>query len=349
MLASTMRGLEAADTGGVPLLEREAELGRLRDAVTAARAGSGRLLIIEGAAGTGKSRLLTAAATSAGAQGMRVLRASGGELERDFAFGVIRQLFEPPVLAVPPAVRQRLLAEAGVPVSWVLGPAGDQRPDAVIVMLHALYWLAANLAAETPLLIAVEDLHWVDESSARALAYLARRLADVPIVVAVTLRPHEPGSPEDVVHELQVQPGAVLVTPRPLTPAAAAALVRGRFPGADGELCGACYEASAGNPLYLQELLRAITADGVASAAAVREISVPSLGDRVMRRVRQVGADAPVLAGAVAVLGDRAPLALAAAVAGLDTRSASRLARQLARIEVLASEDPPAFVHPLIR
>jgi DNA-binding CsgD family transcriptional regulator len=348
----------------LPLLEREADLAELGDAVAAAGAGDGRLVIIEGAAGAGKSRLLAATTGLAAAAGLRVLRASGSELERDFAFGAVRQLLEPPVVAAPPAVRQRLLAGAAAPASWVLGqsgngpggnqgagggPAGNEPSAGASVMLHALYWLAANLAADGPLLIAVEDLHWVDEASARALAYLARRLADVPIALVVTLRPHEPGSPEDAVGELGQLPGAVTITPRPLSAAGVAGLVRARLPGADDRLCAACAEVSGGNPLYLQELLRAVAAGGIQSAAAVRQASVPSLGDRVMRRVRQVALSAPALAGAMAVLGDRAPLSLAAQLAGLDEVTASRLARRLVRIEVLASEDPATFVHPVIR
>src|ERR1700761_4147066 len=92
-----------------PLLEREADLARLGDAVAGVRDGGGRLVIIEGAAGSGKSRLLAAVAEQADAAGFRVLRASGSELERDFAFGAVRQLFEPAVVAAVPADRQRLL------------------------------------------------------------------------------------------------------------------------------------------------------------------------------------------------------------------------------------------------
>src|ERR1700685_1318075 len=99
------------------MLEREADLRELRGAVAAARAGAGRLVIIEGTAGTGKSRLLAAAVQLASAEGLRVLAASGSELERDFAFGVVRQLFEPPVIAAAPAVRDRLLAGAAAPAS----------------------------------------------------------------------------------------------------------------------------------------------------------------------------------------------------------------------------------------
>ena len=91
-------------------------------------------------------------------------------------------------------MRRRLLAGAAARAGWVLAPDGEVHPDAVFVTVHALYWLAANLAVQAPLLIAVDDLHWVDEASARSLAYIAPRLADVPIVIIVTLRPNEPGT-----------------------------------------------------------------------------------------------------------------------------------------------------------
>src|ERR1700689_2840379 len=103
---------------GVPMLEREADLRELRGAIAAARTGAGRLVIIEGAAGTGKSRLLAAAVELASAEGSGVLpvpAATGSELERDFSFGVVRQLCEPPVIAAAPAVRDRLLAGAAAP------------------------------------------------------------------------------------------------------------------------------------------------------------------------------------------------------------------------------------------
>jgi DNA-binding CsgD family transcriptional regulator len=333
----------------VPILEREAELAELRAAVSAVGSGGGQLIVIEGAAGTGKTSLLAAAIEHASTQGLSVLRASGSELEREFAFGAVRQLFEPPVVTASPVVRRRLLAGAAAPAGWVLAPAEDGHPDAVFVTVHAFYWLAANLATKAPLLIAVDDLHWVDEASARSLAYLARRLSDVPIVVVVTLRPDEPGTPGEAVDELRAQAGAVRIVLRPLTSAGAALVVRARLPNAVDDLCDAFYAASAGNPLYLEELIRAVAASGLQSAAAVREASVPSLGERVMRRVTRVAAAAPALAGAMAVLGDRSPLSLAAAIAGLDVLTASRLARRLVRIELLAGEDPFAFVHPLVR
>src|SRR5438270_13097463 len=78
-----------------PLLEREAELDELQAALEDARGGAGRLVVVEGAAGIGKTRLLAAARETAGRTGMRALQARGSELERDFPFSLVRQLFEP--------------------------------------------------------------------------------------------------------------------------------------------------------------------------------------------------------------------------------------------------------------
>src|ERR1043165_2953746 len=80
------------------LLERGEELARIDTALAVARAGRGRLLVIEAEPGMGKTGLLAAARTSAAASGMRVLRARGTELEHEFAFGVVRQLFERPLV-----------------------------------------------------------------------------------------------------------------------------------------------------------------------------------------------------------------------------------------------------------
>src|SRR5436305_11855749 len=78
-----------------PLLEREPELAAVAALVDGARAGAGRLIAFEGRAGMGKSRLVTATREAASAAGLDVLAARGGELEQDFAFGVVWQLFEP--------------------------------------------------------------------------------------------------------------------------------------------------------------------------------------------------------------------------------------------------------------
>src|SRR5437762_11706059 len=86
----------AAATG--VLLERNDELARIESALADARTGRGRFVVVEGPAGIGKTALLAAARTAAAEGGMRVLRSRGTELERNFAFGVVRQRVEPPLV-----------------------------------------------------------------------------------------------------------------------------------------------------------------------------------------------------------------------------------------------------------
>ena len=84
-----------------PLLEREEELAAIERLLLAVLDGTGGLLTIEGEAGAGKTALLDAAARRGEEEGLRVLRARGGEFERDFPHGVVRQLFEPLIADSP--------------------------------------------------------------------------------------------------------------------------------------------------------------------------------------------------------------------------------------------------------
>src|SRR6266576_3301143 len=132
------------------LVEREAELGVVRAAVRNASAGAGGLLIIEGPAGIGKTRLLLAARESANEATMHVLHARGSELEREFPYGLARQLFEQALADAQEAERRALMSGAAKIVEPLL-VQGESLPqpavgDSSFPILHGLYWLAANLA-----------------------------------------------------------------------------------------------------------------------------------------------------------------------------------------------------------
>jgi hypothetical protein len=111
----------AGDDG---LYEREAELAALLQALTAARSGDGGLVLIEGPAGIGKSRLLAEARAIAGALGMAALTARGIDLERDAPFGVAADLFAATLAAAPPAARERLLSGQAALAAPLFDPAG---------------------------------------------------------------------------------------------------------------------------------------------------------------------------------------------------------------------------------
>ncbi|MEA2413244.1 MAG: hypothetical protein QOC77_3805 [Thermoleophilaceae bacterium] len=316
--------------------------------------GDGLTIIVEGPAGSGKSALLAAVAKPSG-NGLRVLRAGGAELEREYAFGAIRQLFEP-VLADEPR-RAELLRGAAAPVEWLIDPEHDSdsvatRAQAAPALLHAVHALVARLAAAGPLLLAVDDLHWLDEPSLLALNFVARRLDGLPVALVGTLRPSEPDASAPMLDGLRVLAAVRIALPA-LSPGAVATLVQEQVPGASDELCAVYHQASGGNPLYVRELLLWARGEGLGAgpeaAQAVARASVPALADRLLRRVDRVAPKARALAAAMSVLGGERPLRDAAALAGVDESDAARIALGLTDIELLARDDPFTFAHPVLR
>ncbi len=333
------------------LRERDSEFALLDELAAAAAGGRGRLVVIEGPAGIGKSGLLTGLRERSAGE-LRVLAARAGELEREFAYGVVRQLFEAPVAES----RAAALAGAAAPAAAVFeaAPGSEAEGSASFAALHGLYWLCLNLAAERPLLLAVDDLHWCDRPSLRFLAYLARRLDGVPALVATTLRTNEPATDPALLGEITGDPATLTLQPGPLSEGAVAALVLERLgAGADPVFCSACHEATGGNPLLLRQLLRALEAEGVRpdadQAAVVRAIGPRAVSGTVLLRLARLSAEARAVARATAVLGESAALAPVATLAGCDERAAAAATGELIRAEILRPDPPLGFVHPLVR
>jgi hypothetical protein len=341
------------------LVERAAELAALERALDRAAAGAGALAVIEGPAGIGKSALLGALRERATAHpaGFRTLRASGGELERDFAYGVVRQLLERPLATAGKRERNALLEGAAALAGPLLGhgeaTADPGEADPAFAAIHGLYWLVANLAERAPLLLEVDDAHWADAPSLRFLAYLARRLEGLPVLLAVAARPSEPGAESGLLAEVVAAGPAEFVEPAALSPSGASALLGAQFErDVDDRFAAACHEATGGNPYLLSELGHAVAAEDVAGTDPIE--SVAAVGPRavsrsVLLRLGRLPAECGALAHSVALLGSEAELRHAAALADLDELQAAAAAGTLTDAHLLAPGRPLAFVHPIVR
>ena len=342
------------------LLEREAQVAALEAPVDAARSGSGRFVVIEGSAGIGKTRLLAEARAIADSAGMRVLAARGGELEGGFAYGIVRQMFEPLLASGSPDLRAELLSGPAALVEPLFGAsqlaASPEAPaDGSFAVLHGLYWLAANVAFHEPTLLAIDDLHWADTPSLRWLLYLTRRLEGVPLLVAAATRPPEgEGRDPTLVAELIAAPEAAAIRPEPLGRASIAVLARelhGLEP--DEAFCAALETATGGNPLFIGAVLDAIGRDGISPTAeqapSLLEIGAQGVSRAVGLRLARLQPEALALLRAASVLGDGTELRHAAALAGVEASELGPAAAALVRLDLLRREDPLEFFHPVVR
>jgi len=344
-----------APTATLELLERDTELEQLAARIDGALVGEGSIIALEGEAGIGKSALLAHARQRAADAGMRVLSARAGELEQDFGYGVVRQLFEAPLAAMAAGDRERVLSgAAGLGASALSVPnliarsATESGP-----VLHGLYWLTANLSAEQPLLIVVHDAHWADSASIEFLRFLARRVEGHAMLLVYATRLGE-GSSERLPAAAEPALVGSVLRPGVLSERATAELI-GRLLGSDSseQFAQACRVATAGNPFLLHELLRALQADAIVpekeSCERVAQIAPGTISRATLARLKRLGPDATRLAFATAVLGKSAALRHAAALARLTLDAAGDAADALTNASILRDGRPLEFIHPIVR
>ena len=229
-----------ADIDAAQVVGRSREAGVIRD-VLAHLDGRGQALLVRGEAGIGKSELLAHAVELASAGGARVLRAAGVESESELPFAGLHQLVGPLVPQaeqLPGPQRDALLAAFGV------APRASP-PQLFLVALGALN-LISEAAGAAPIVLVVEDAHWLDSSSAAALAFLARRLDSEPVLLVAAIRDGFPTRFDDAgLPELRLER---------LAEEESAALLDARAPGLPHHVRARILEAAAGNPLALVEL-----------------------------------------------------------------------------------------------
>lgn len=335
------------------ILERETELDRLADALTSAAAGSGRVVVVEGEAGIGKTRLVREVRELARERGFGRLQATGDETETAVAWGVVRQMVERSVTRYSGEVRDAILAgPAGSALRALdVAPDGDGASDAEVARtLHALWWVAVDLSASRPLLITVDDAQWSDQPSLRFLSYLSRRVADLPIALVVATRPPSGGT--GPLTELTVSRHVERLLPHPLTEAAVAAFSTSAGAAPCPEVVSATHAACGGNPFLTGALLDELVTAGhdvtdPASAGVVAGLG-PSTVSRAM--LSRLSEQALAVAGATAVLGSGASPWLVGRVAVVPDEALAPAVASLVRDNVLVdTTDGLAFVHPVIR
>ncbi len=308
---------EGRGMDGTRLVGRDPELALLREQLDRARRGEARVVFVRGEAGIGKTSLVHSALGDL--DGFRVLAASGEETERDLAFGVIQQLMtalgsEAPVIGTSMSVG-----------STLLGALSDAQSSG-------------------PLVLWVDDLHWVDPPSQEALYFAVRRLRADDVCIVLTERPDEPGL-LPAFNRLRRDARTVLMSLGGLDTASvgdlAAALGIRLPPGAAGRLT----DHTGGNPLWSIALMREVPAEQLSDPSprlpAPKEFEL-LVGERLAR----ISPDARRLVEASAVSGTEWPLsALARAASVADEESA--LAEAVEAVLLRESGSGPTQVRPV--
>ncbi len=227
--------------GDLPIIGRAVERDAMSAAYARARVGQAQILLVTGPAGLGKTRLVEdLCASAADAQ---VLTGESAPLAGS-------------ALAYGPFV-DALRDHAG----WLLDE--DDRSGDMLTQRHRLFLrvleVLTGLAAQAPVLLVLEDLHWADESSRELLGFLTVRLREQPIMVVATLRDDELGSgARRWLSEMERRPRVLSLRLAPLTPAEIGEVVADLLPRSSGtESRAAVISAAEGNPLYARELASA--------------------------------------------------------------------------------------------
>ena len=310
---------------------RDAELGKLEELLATVRAGGSAALVVRGEPGIGKSALLEQLIPSA--SGLRVVHAAGVEGEVDLPYAGLHQLCRPMtdgITALPQPQSEALQVAFGL--------STGEAPDRYTVGLAALS-LMSEVAATQPVVCVVDDAHWLDPETTRALAFVARRLGADSVGLVFATR--------QVVEELACVPELQLDG---LSAADARTLVDSVLVGHLDEMVRERLLAEAhGNPLALIELPRALT-PAEAATGIVRQ-SRESLSTRIEDTFRRQLERLPdetrrlLLLAAAEPLGDPLLLVNAAARLGLSVESADA-AEEAGLFQV---RERCSFRHPLVR
>jgi DNA-binding CsgD family transcriptional regulator len=317
------------------LIGRAAESTWLKRRVAQARRGKGCAVLVTGQPGVGKTALIGQVCASV--RGFQVLRAAGVESEASLGFSVLADICRPLL-----GLMERIPGPQAAVLRGALALGPVVVADRFAVFAGALSLLAVA-AGDQPVLVWVDDAHWVDAESAQALGFCARRIYAEPVLLVLAAREGEPlpfaGDAFDrfVLGGLDVGASAALL-----------AAVCGS--DVDGKVAARLHAATEGNPLALTEV-GALLSDAQLAGRAVLEEPLP-VGSGVERLFWRQVAQQPaavqkaLLVAAASDTGSAAEIVRALPAAGL---AAGDLERAEGAGLVRIAEDRVEFKHPLVR
>lgn len=342
-LSPTAAGAHSAPSE--PLLERDGVVGVIDDALRRVAQGTGTAIFLVGMPGMGKTSLINLAEARAQAAGFRVAGAVGSEREMELPFGL---------------VSQAIVALGGSDVEdvVVLERLGGQPAR----FYRTFRWLA-TMAAESPLVLALDDLHWADRDSLDLLGFICRRLAGLPILVLGSLRP-EPSSSYELSADLASSGHARLLSLEPLSREGSETLLRRACSrGLDAEELDRICIACAGTPLLVELAAWSVEHSGSLPAEADDERGFVApvrmgvsagpagalAGRLLLERFVGQGADSLAYVRAASVFGVRFRPSHAGTLAGLSDEVTVAVHMRLTSAGLLADlgGDRARFIHPL--
>lgn len=335
---------------GPRLFERGPLLAELEAIFSRTLQVPSRCIAIEGPWGSGRTALVNAACDTARRFDCLVLRATGGDVEKQVPFAVLGKFVESATVLA--ADSPSALAEANA-MKAVLGSADGTRldPGAISPLFHTLVLALRELG---PVLLAVDDADLADRETLAVLRYVVRRLENQQIWLLVSARPLHPGVGLRPVDGLLTESETRQFILEPLGEESVRLMLTGFLDEQpDPAFVSACCEATGGRPLFLKTLLPSLarwqvrpTAD---MASRVERVSAPKITQFVLARLQQLPVAAADLLQACAVLGDGAEPTVARLLAKIDALAAERAADAAAHMELLRPGRPFAFSSPLIR
>ncbi len=350
------------------LIGRSAELDALQKAWRGAQRGSGRIVLIEGESGVGKSRLADEFLRWVGAESGTVLRAHGYDAEAGVPYGpvveVLRGALDAPGLAgtdpqwlaevarLLPELRQRF---PGLPqVTPPPAPAEAWR------LFEAVAQLILAVSAEQPVVVAIDDLHWCDGDSCNLLHFLTRRLEEAPVLWCATLTLGElqrDAPAARLCRALRVKARASVITLAPLGEEEIWQMIRemGHVTAPTGgrRLAARLHQVTGGNPFYVIELLKTLFAQGWltadaasgewragATAGETTDIAMSlSVHDAIAERIESLPPDLHDILLTIAVAGTGCRASVLSHVHGISRLRGAALADELVERRLVAEQD----------